>query len=256
MKLLVIFVLLISVFSVQAEDRRYQNLYRAEKNKFLVEGGYEFINFQGESSSNDNVDFSYTYTNLRLEYGLRDDLALGIEGVYQVFSDSEGMGDYQYFLRGQYRQFFYEFRYYHSYEEQTDDNTVSGGNHYSIELGYALNGYGARYFYLPAYDYEFEDDNTDYENRGSNIFEVFYEHLRNDQTYGIALVRNEFVGTEEDGEELSESSIYFGTRLYAAIPLMGVDFLPTISYNNLVSDNNSFDELYFTNLELKVRYEF
>ena len=161
-----------------------------------------------------------------------------------------------FFAQGQYNSFFYEFRYFYSFEESTEDNAVSGGNHYMIELGYVYKGFGIKYNFTPTYEYEFEDDSAKYESFTDTNIQLFYEHVMDENTYGIALSTNTTGKVEEDGEEISKSLSYTGFDLYAAIPVGPVTLLPAYRYLSLSSSSDTFDSLNISDLELKARYEF
>lgn len=259
MKLVAIAIMLLSVSVVQANDeRKYQNFYRAPEGSILVQGGYEFLKLKGDYAQiSGDVENSFTNTNLRAEYGILKNLALGVELTHQRGPEYEGMNDHELFARGQYNSFFYEFRYFYSFEESTDDNAVSGGSHYMVELGYVYNGFGIKYNITPTYSYEYGDNSAEYKNYTDTALQVFYEHILNNNTYGVALTSSTFGKSEdENGDEFSEKAVYGGFDLYAAIPVGPVTLLPAYRYFSLRSNNDYFDELTISSLELKARYEF
>jgi hypothetical protein len=264
MKLLAVAIMLLAVSVVQANDeRKYQNFYRAAEGSFLIQGGYEFLKLNVDYSKKfrdvigrTDVERSWTNTNFRAEYGILKNLAVGVELTHQREPESEGMNDHELFARGQYNSFFYEFRYFYSFEDSTFDNTVSGGSHYMVELGYVYNGFGIKYNITPTYNYEFVDKSAEYKKYTDTALQVFYEHILNDNTYGVALTSRTSGKSEDDGIEIIEKAVYGGFDLYAAIPVGPVTLLPAYRYSSLRSNNDTYDEFTQSSLELKARYEF
>ena len=163
--------------SAMAEERRYQNLYRAAESEFLVEAGYEIYRYRGTGGKDGREDYEQNTTleTIQTQYGVLKDLAVGVELNNQRGGGAgDGYQDYELFARGQYQSYFYEFRYFYSHEDQTGDEAVSGGDHYMVELGYVYGDFGAKLNITPTFSYDYANDDSDRENHTDNLLEGFF----------------------------------------------------------------------------------
>lgn len=189
-----------------AEERRYQNLYRAAESEFLIEAGYEIYRYRGTGGKDGREDYEQNTTleTIQAQYGVLKDLAVGVELNNQRGGGfGEGYQDYEFFARGQYQSYFYEFRYFYSHEDQTGDEAVSGGDHYMVELGYVYGDFGAKLNITPTFSYDYANDDSDRENHTDYLIEGFYEKKMGDQLFGAKVSHLAIGKNVEDGSTIS-----------------------------------------------------
>jgi hypothetical protein len=244
---------------------RPERFFRAEEGKVLTQAGAVFFNYtttlskEGENLlGKSEIEGSSTTYDVQGEYGLTKDLSLGIS-LSQAYGDGyEGLGDYEFFAKGQFQNFFYGLNYYYSHEEMTVDNNTSGGSYYDFYLGYYLDqGLGFKVYYQPEYDYSFKDDNTDYVNGANLMIEAFYELTYGGNLYGVSIGNNDSRSNTEDGVANGVDNMLLTFEGYSVIELKdGLSFVPAINYSHEYGKKNDLvDSFNLMGLNLSFRYE-
>ena len=258
------FKILMMLLFVSSNTFAVERFYRAEENQILIQGSY-FIRQM-------NIDYKSKYSVLDLddklssnavfvegEYGLTSDLAVGVQLNSQQNNSSRGIGDYRFNVKWQYESLFTEASYFYSHEKLDEDNVTSGGNSFSLTVGYVFdNNLGLRLTHTPEYDYEFKDDETDYVSGVRTQYEAFYEFDYDKNLYGVALGYTTSKSNKEDGEPNGFDSKYVTLVGYSNIKYMSLEFIPSVTYFSFVDIDSdaTYDSFTILDLTLSARYRF
>lgn len=230
-----------------------QNFYVADSG-FFVEGGYTTLNGLIEYDVPGVTDdrFSAQLYDVTGQYAFSKMLNIGAAFGRSKGGDYEGMEDYRFFVKGQKNIFFYGANFYYSPEDAEDDTSYSGGNHMSFEGGLFKKGFGAKFLFQP--QYSIEDKDSDADKAGEEItLEAFYEKQVKNHIVGAGIGQYMIDGIKENN---TEDTTYAYLKGYAAIDLDQVTLLPRLTFYTATEKPDLIDEINFTQLELRARFNF
>lgn len=184
------------------------------------------------------------------------DLAVGVEWNNQRGGGAgEGYQDYEFFARGQYQNYFYEFRYFYSHEDQTGDEAVSGGDHYMVELGYVYGDLGAKLNITPTFSYDYANDDSDRENHTDYLLEGFFEKKMGYQLFGAKISHLTIGKNVKDGSTISSESQFLGLGAYYVHSFGKLSILPLVHYQMQTGEKKNYDDVNNSQIAMKLRYE-
>jgi len=250
--------LLFSSLAISAE--RMQAFRRANNKEVMLEAGYIFIQSKASIKSlgtTYNSDNSQTSAIVTGEFGVTEDIAIGTS-IAKIHSDGEeGLDDYNIHIKGQYQDFFYTATYFISPGDQENDNFYSGGNYYSLSLGYQLtSSFAVQAAITPEYDFKFKNDTTDYVSGTSYQLNAFYEHkVNNKDVLGFSGGFLYSKANTDDGETYSDDTRYATLQVYYNAFMYGLELNPSLAYMNYMSFNDD-TKATITLLNLMIRKRF
>lgn len=245
MKSFILMLAVVVATSALAEIVTHEKFYRANGGEVLVQGGVNFthvsykIDFDDSSFDDSDDESSQTDFQILGEFGITENLAVGIFLAQSSNGAYAGMQDYQITVKGQHNSLTYEGRIFISGEDSKDDNFFSGGNSFSLQVGYQFTEHwGALLGYLPTYKSTYDDgDDTDTIDIGAQtILSGHYEFHFGQHIMGLEAVYLHADGTD-DNDDFDYS--YFGPGIYANLKAAGFEFVPALRILASVEDRES-----------------
>lgn len=230
---------------------------RAKDKEIFIEGGIRFSNSAFDFKNGNNTDFYITDNQVLLEYGLSKFLAVGAELNYisATSTGEPGFSDHKFYLNGEYKSFYWQGNLFLS-NEANDDNNFSGGDHFSLELGYVLNGFGTKLDYIPSYEYDYQDVSEKLETGSYLALSGFYELNYEDNIYAVLVGIEKLDPSTEDGKDIGFESKYYRFEAYANIKAFNFEFLPTVGRRIGYDLDKVYDSIRSDSLSLKARFRF
>ncbi len=177
----------------------------------------------GDSST---TDFDFTY-----QRGITSNIVVGFGTGVQTNADvNGGAKDINLFVAGYEGQFNYGLNVAVSANAEDEDNAKSGGNNYTLTLGWEINDVsGVALNYNLGYDVTSVDsagDETETEQAASYNLEYFYEWKSNDCLFGAAVAIQQDGESDADAKDSVTSKILRGYYVHSfgdSITTTGLD---------------------------------